>query len=326
MIRDKDMKIENIFPAKGCPVKAHFIFNPVAGGGKARKIYPDLVSHCNAHFGENFSISITKDKGDATAFATEISKNGTPLIISVGGDGTINEVVNGLYKSGKLINPELELGIIDCGSGRGFSQSIGLPDGFSKQFNMILNAQGKLIDLGKCTHTNGNGTKADRLFVSECQIGIGSAVVSEVQDKHKTWGGKVAFGYVALKEVLRSRRYNLNVLYNNTNIKENMVGVVVGNGHSCGGGMKLTPSAKVNDGILDLLVIHDMNIPELIRQFTKIYSGSHIKSGRFTYEQTDNVRIESDLDVMVETDGELLGTLPVEIKVVQKCLKVKCNI
>ena len=69
-----------------------------------------------------------------------------------------------------------------------------------------------------------------------------------------------------------------------------------------------------------------MNIPELIRQFSKIYSGSHIKSGRFTYEQTDRIKIESDPGVTVETDGELLGKLPVEIKVVPKCLKVKCNI
>ena len=326
MIREKDMKVKNILPDKGCPVKAHFIFNPVAGAGKAQKLYPDLISHCNTHFGKNYSISITNDKEDASAIASEISDNGIPLIVCVGGDGTINEVVNGLYKSGKLINPEIELGVIDCGSGRGFSQSIGLPKSFSEQFNLILNARGKLLDLGKCIYTNDNGIKTDRLFVSECQIGIGSAVVSEVQDKHKFWGGKIAFGYVALKEVLKSRKYNLSVQYNNTVIKEKLVGVVIGNGHSCGGGMKLTPSAKVNDGILDLLVIHDMKIPELIRQFSKIYSGSHINSGRITYEQSDNIKIESDLGVMVETDGELLGKLPVEIKVVSKCLKVKCNI
>ena len=318
--------VKKKLPDKGCPVKAHFIFNPVAGGGKAQKIYPDLISKCNAHFGDNYSISITKDKGEATAIATEISKNGSPLIVCVGGDGTINEVVNGLYNSGKLLNPELELGVLDCGSGRGFSQSIGLPGTFSEQFNLILNTQGKLIDIAKCTYTDRNGSKADRYFVSECQIGIGSAVVSEVLAKHKVLGGKVAFGYVALKEVFRSRKYDLKVKYNGINIKETMVGVVVANGHSCGGGMKLTPSAKVNDGVLDLLVMHNMNIPELIQQFIKIYSGSHIKSGHFTYEQTDYVKIESDLDVRVETDGELLGSLPVEVNVVPKCLNVKCNL
>jgi len=90
--------------------------------------------------------------------------------------------------------------------------------------------------------------------------------------------------------------------------------------------MRLTPEAKINDGILDLLIMHNMNIPELIRQFMKIYSGSHIKSDRFTYEQIDYVKIDSEMDVLVETDGELLGTLPVVIKVVPKCLKVKCNI
>mgnify|MGYP001826667536 CR=1 FL=1 len=74
------MMVKNKSLAKGCPVKAHFIFNPVAGGGKAQKIYPDLISKCNAHFGDNYCISITKDKGEATAIATEISKNGTPLI------------------------------------------------------------------------------------------------------------------------------------------------------------------------------------------------------------------------------------------------------
>jgi len=306
--------------------KAHIVFNPVAGGGRTRKIYQELMDQFNARFGDEYRVSITENKGNATAIAAEISKNGTPLIICAGGDGTINEVVNGLFDSGSLINPDVELGIVDCGTGGGFAQSIGLPDSLSEQIDFIFNTDGQLIDLAQCTCLDHNATRVERFFVSECQIGLGSAVVSQVQPKHKIWGGKVAFGYVALKEVFKSRKYPLNVQYNGTNIEEDLVGIVVGNGYSCGGGMKLTPAAKVNDGTLDLLVMHNMNIPELLRQFMNIYSGSHVKSNRFTYEQTDNVKIDSDLDVLVETDGELLGTLPVEIRVVPKCLKVKCNI
>jgi len=306
--------------------KAHIIFNPVAGGGRARKIYPELMAQFKARFGDDYRLSITENKGNATTIASEISKNGIPLIICAGGDGTINEVVNGLFDSGSLINPDIELGIVDCGTGGGFAESIGLPDALSEQIDLIFNTPGKLIDLAQCTCLDNNSSRLERLFVSECQIGLGSAVVSQVQNRHKIWGGKVAFGYVALKEVFKSRKYPMNVHYNGTNIEEELVGIVVGNGHSCGGGMKLTPAAKINDGALDLLVMHNMNIPELIRQFMKIYSGSHIKSDRFTYEQTDYVKIDSEMDVLVETDGELLGTLPVVIKVVPKCLKVKCNI
>jgi len=306
--------------------KAHIIFNPVAGGGKAQKMYPELRAQFKYRIGDDYRIYTTKKQGDAINLAARISSEDIPLIICAGGDGTINEVVNGLFDQEKLINPEIELGIINCGTGSGFAQSLCLPDTLSDQIDLILNAQGKSIDLGHCTFLDKDGAKAARFFVSECQLGIGSAVVSKVNSKHKNWGGKIAFGYITLKEVFKCTKYPMKISYNGTDISGNMIGIVIGNGNACGGGMKLTPSARINDSLLDLLVMHEMNIPELVRQFTKIYSGTHIKSDRFTYVQTSTIRIGSEVDVLVETDGELLGTLPVEIKVIPKSLKVKCNI
>lgn len=306
--------------------KAHIIFNPVAGGGKAQKIYPELRAQLKYRLGESYQIHTTQNHGEAISLAARISEENIPLIICAGGDGTINEVVNGLFDQGKLINPEIELGIINCGTGSGFAQSIGLPDSLSDQIDLILTSRGKSLDLAHCSYLDKNGVMTARFYVSECQLGIGSAVVSQVNSKHKNWGGKMAFGYVTLKEVFKCQKYPMNISYNGTSVSGDMIGIVIGNGNACGGGMKLTPLAKVNDGLLDLLVMHDMNIKELIKQFRNIYSGSHIKSDRFTYVQTDKIRIGSEVDVMVEADGELLGSLPVEVNVVPKCLKVKCNL
>lgn len=307
-------------------IKAHIIFNPVAGSGKAGKINKDLVNLVKSNFGLDFKLSITKNQGDATIIAAQIAKAGTPLIICVGGDGTINEVVNGLFMDGKPLNPNIEIGVVDCGTGRGFAQSIGLPKNLNEQLNIIFNGSCQAIDLAYCTYVTNEGFKTNRFFLSECQLGIGSAVVSSVGLKHKFWGGKIAFGYAALKEIMKSTTYPIQLSFNGTPTEENMIGIVIGNGHSCGGGMKLTPSAVLNDGLLDLLIIHQMSRSTQIKEFINIYSGAHINSNRFTYKRVEKLKVTSNKKVMVEMDGELLGYLPIEVKVIPRCLMVRCNL
>ena len=275
------------------------------------------------HFGKKCRFFETEKQGHATAISRQLACEGAGLIVCAGGDGTINEVVNGLFEDRRLINPHIELGIVDFGSGSGFAQSTGIPQNMDEQVDLIVNAAPTLTDIGLCTFSANGRPSKERYFISECQVGIGSAVVQRTGSKYKILGGKAAFGLAAMMEIIHSRVYELTLEFKNSTLSDQVIGIVIGNGHACGGGMRLTPMATIDDGKLDLLVIHEMDRITQLSEFLKIYSGNHIRSTHFSYHRITGLKITSENDLPVETDGELVGRLPVEIKVIPRVLKIR---
>jgi len=269
----------------------------------------------------------TRQPLDGTNITRKSIMDGAKLIIVVGGDGTVQEAVNGFFKDRKLINPDCELGILNYGTGMGLLQTLNLPLSLEEQLDLIAYSPGSLIDVGCITYYDDKGRKYERLFINECQVGIGGAVVTGVSMKHKYFGGTLAFGSVAVKQALFYKALNLTVEFDGKQIiSGNFIGLVAGNGAFCAGGMRLTPDARPNDGQFDVLLIHDMNIFSRIWNFTKIYSGRHIKSKCFTLRRSKWITVDSKEPALIEADGELLGTVPCEITLLPAVLKVKSNI
>ncbi len=302
----------------------HFILNPAAGGGRAGKLMPKLIPEIEKKYGTDYVLHVTGGTSDATRIAMSAADAGAGLIVAAGGDGTINEVLNGLFRDRAPINPDCELGIIDFGTGRGLAQTLDLPSSHREQLNIIFRSQGFPVDVGLVTFADKTGSLCERLFISECQLGIGSSVACQVNSVHKLFGGKIAFGLSALIQIFlyRANRVTLQIdeEYPDT---EELIGLVIGNGTYCAGGMKLTPGAKPDDGYLDILSIRDMSIPQRILNFPKIYSGNHIFSEHFAIRQNKTIRINSAENLMIEADGELLGTLPCQIEIIPSIIKVK---
>ena len=180
--------------------KINVIFNPTAGGGLANKLRSKILAGIIRRFGNNYTLTETHFVGEATMLSRNAIANGTGLIIAIGGDGTIQEVVNGFFNDGMFINPQCELGIIDCGTGSGLTQSLNLPASLENQIDLICEEKTCAIDVGRIIYCNHESKREPRIFVSECQLGIGSAVVEGVQSKHKRFGGAFAFGSVGLSE------------------------------------------------------------------------------------------------------------------------------
>jgi diacylglycerol kinase (ATP) len=302
----------------------YIIFNPVAGGGKAKKLKGQLVTELKRRFGKNFLLMETSKQGDALNFAHEVAENGAGIIIAVGGDGTINEVVNGLLINRKPVNDQCELGILNCGSGSGLAQTLGLPGSISDQLELICNATAKPMDVGFITYHDKNNRPCERLFVSECQVGIGGSVVSRVGMKLKHFGGKIAFGSVALSHLIHYKASQMFTRYDQQSLEsKRMIGITVGNGIYCAGGMRLTPNAHTDDGLLDVLQIHEMNLLKRFLNFGKVYSGSHIHSNYFSVCQAKEISIDSEHAVWIESDGELLGKTPCKIGILPGAIKVR---
>ena len=297
------------------------IVNPVAGGGSAQRQIPVVRSELKKYIAGDVEILATTRQGEATSLAQNASVGGASLLIAMGGDGTINEVANGLLAAE---NPGCELGIINCGSGGGLAQTLGLPEKLADQLALIFETAAKPLDTGLVQFEDQAGKISTRFFVSECQIGFGGEVVSKVGMKHKKLGGTLAFGTVAVSCLFSYRGNQMTVgLDKQDPISENLLGIVIGNGSHCAGGMQLTPCARPDDGLLDVLRIREMPVLKRVSQFAKVYSGTHIHSSFFTLETARSISIESDIPVWVEMDGELIGKTPCKVEIHHQALRVR---
>lgn len=305
----------------------HAIVNPIAGGGRTGRLIPRLQTEIEKRFGTDCVIHATRQPLEATNITRKSIMTGAKLIIVMGGDGTVQEAVNGFFNDRKLLDPACELGILNFGTGKGLLQTLNLPSSLEEQLDLIAYSSSNLLDVGCVVYKDEKGNKQECFFLNECQVGIGGDVVTEVSMKHKYFGGTLAFGSVAIKQALFYKALNLTVKFDDKQIiSRNLIGVVAGNGAFCAGGMRLTPDARPDDGQFDVLLIHDMNIFNRIWNFTKIYSGKHIKSQYVTLRRSKSLLIDSEKPALIEADGELLGTVPCEISLLPAALKVKSNI
>jgi YegS/Rv2252/BmrU family lipid kinase len=305
----------------------HVIINPVAGGGQAGRLQSWLQSEIADRFGHNYSLFVTRKPSQATTAAREAISTGAELIIIVGGDGTVQEAINGFFEDRKSKNPSCELGIINCGTGGGLAQTLGLPSSPEQQLDVICRQSSSAVDAGVVTFHDCEEKERERFFINECQMGIGGSVVADVKSLHKYFGGTIAFGSVAIMKTLSFKASRVTVqLDKNEPRTEKLIGVVVGNGVYCGGGMKLTPAAKPDDGQFDVLLIHDMYLPTRIWNFPKIYTGSHVDSPHFTIYRSKEIKVDSEDSVLVEADGELLGKVPCSVEMLHAALQIRCNL
>jgi len=304
--------------------KMHVIINPASASGKTGQRQAHILSILERIFGKDYSLCVTTQPLEATSSARKAALAGCSLIIAAGGDGTIQEVVNGLFSGGKPLSPYCSLGIINSGTGQGFAQSLGLPADIESQSESIGNGQTRLIDIGRAIFSNGNGSYVERYFVNECQAGIGGEVVKRIRPGHKKIGGLLAFGVSTLATALNypNRRISVSV-DGGAKTSGRFIGIVAANGNFMAGGMKLAPQAKVEDGLLDILFIHEQTLGERLRNFPKIYSGSHVASPKFSYFKAKSISLASEEDVSLEADGELWGYLPCRIEVLPASLNVR---
>jgi YegS/Rv2252/BmrU family lipid kinase len=303
----------------------HVIANPVAGGGRARRLLPKALEEVGSRVDAHYSLSLTRFPGDAVTAARCAATQGARLVIAIGGDGTIHEVANGLLDGGSPINPDCHLGIVDCGTGHGLAQSLGLPGGLEDQVEVIHQYDGLAMDLGRVTARREDGSTVRRVFASECQVGLGGNVVAGVRRCHKVFGGPLGFGSVALATALRQRACPTTAVFRDGGrVEEPCMGLTIGNGSCCGGGMKLVPDARVDDGRLDVLVIRGMGFWERLLTFPRIYTGRHVRSPQCAVCTTTGVSIETAWPAPVAADGEILGTTPCAIQVLPAAIRVCC--
>jgi diacylglycerol kinase (ATP) len=294
-----------------------FILNPMAGKGSGRKA-DRLLEALLRGFGMKFKAWHTEAPGHATQLARQAT---TSHVVAVGGDGTINEVVNGLAGTDKI------MGIIPTGSGNDFIKSIGVPHAMKKALQVLLNGHVRTIDVGRVqTGRSLDGSMKyapARLFVNGVGIGFDAAVarrVSEITGLR----GTALYLLAVLQTLGRYRAPEFTVRADAERWNRRQLLIAVGNGRCAGGGFYLTPDAKVDDGVLDVTVIEDVPILTVLRLIPGVMAGKPVKNACVSYKKVNELEVTSSEEFNVHADGEIVGreVHGVRLEIVPGALKV----
>jgi diacylglycerol kinase (ATP) len=274
------------------------ILNPAARSDRARNVWDRIESLPRA------LVRPTEAPGDAQRFARQAAEAGIRTVVAAGGDGTINDVVNGLAGS------ETALGILPVGTMNVFAAELGLPNDLEEAWEIIESGYTRSIDLAQAN---------DHYFVQLAGIGFDAQVVERT-----SWNFKKNFGplsYLVSAAQIAAQKPPKIVVEVEGRTREGSF-VLIGNGRFYGAPIKVFKEAKLDDGLLDILILKNVGYLELARFLTGVFTGTHTEFEDVDYFQAPAAQVRSEEEVPVEVDGELMGKLPVDFRIAARKLRV----
>jgi len=306
-------------------LKTQIIVNPESDKGRTAKRWKHIKEALKVFFKE-FKYEFTEKPLQAAEISKTAIKEGSELIIGVGGDGTINEIANGFYEDRKLINPITSLGIVPSGTGCDLSRSLNIPSGLKNALNIIAQAPSSLIDTGRVKFKNHSGEDEERLFLNISDFGIGGEVVKRMnQNRMKRKASSYLKSLISTFITYKNKKLRIKIDGQELENDEYMIGAV-SNGRIFGKGMKIAPGAELDDGLFDVVLIKGMKILEFCLNAWRIYSGTHLSHPKISLVRGKKVEvfpIDDEGDVLIEIDGEQVGKLPATFKIFSKSFFVK---
>lgn len=297
---------------------ARIIVNPVAGAGRTAREWPRIRELLRGH-GLRFEHDQTEAPGHAIELAKEAIKKGYEIIVSVGGDGTIHEVVNGMYHS--TGNGDVSLGIVCTGTGSDYARTFGISRYWEEACRRLTEPTRLKVDLGAIEYSD-SGQRTERVFANFAGMGFDAEIVRRTSLSFKSFGSTLSYLLGIFTTLVSYRNREIKLVIDGEETVQKVCAVVVNNGKYGGGGMFIAPDADPSDGWLDLMVIGDIGKADLIRSLPLIYKGTHGKHGKVHLMKAREVEIHSDLPLDLQADGELLGRLPVRFRVIPAALNL----
>lgn len=292
-------------------VRARLIYNPTSGREEVRRRLPAILQRLERG-GIETSCHATEGEGDATRAASEAARRGFDLVISAGGDGTLNEVVSGLSEHQK----RPALGILPLGTTNDFARAHGIPRLWTDACDLIVRGYTRAVDVGRAD---------DKYFINIAGGGSLTELTYEVPSKLKTMVGQLAYYMKGLEKITRLHPVRMKIAANGMEgaIDEELMLFLIANSNSVAGFDRLAPDASTNDGLFDVLALRKCNLGEFIRIATMVMRGEAVRNDpHFIYFQSDRITVESDDRVQLNLDGEFGGTLPCTFSLLPSHLNV----
>lgn len=293
-----------------------FIVNSIAGRGRAGRKISELLDKLNA-LSIPFEIEVTKAPHHAVELArSAIVDKGFRHLVAVGGDGTLNEVINGIMRSGK--NHEVKLALFPEGGGNDFAKYFHLSPSIHRDVELLVRREFMPIDVGRIN---------DYYFVNSLGIGF-DAVVARHANRIRYINGLPRYTLAVLEALFSLRRYPAEFTLDAVKHQTHMMMLSVGNGRYCGGGYQLTPNARVDDGKLDVCLIKEASLFRLLNIIPKALKGNHVHEPEVEMMRGKELHISSSLDLPVYFDGEIptdLDCRNLTISVVPQAIQLICD-
>ncbi len=292
---------------KKIPYRTAFVINPAAGDGKAGRIGPRLEEVLH-QTGQPYRVYFTLKAGDGTGLAARACDEGAEVVVAVGGDGTLKEVLNGLDLDKNI------LGVIPAGTGNGFIRSLSIPLQWKKAFQGLNHWNPRRIDIGRFNN---------ELFLNSAGIGLDGAVAEAASSRYKRFKGYLAHTFALMDQAPAFNRFKCMVRCNGLQFEDDQTLIaLVANGRYYGGKLCIAPQASVDDGYLDLLLIRKRSIPELIATGVRVAVRKHLSSRAVIKMQGHNFYIRTSRELPLQIDGDVTFTDSFKVAIIPSGLRV----
>lgn len=295
------------------------IINPVSGGKAAPKRWHKIKPLFDAA-PFNYEVIFTEYRDHAALIAKNAVQQGFRRFVILGGDGTANDVINGLCQSG--ISTEMfTVAMIPAGTGNDWVRTIGKPD-FAMIVEDLIRHETMKHDIANVTYVN-DGKEAMRYFINMAGLGFEGAVAKKIYERSSKWqGGKMQYQLAILSTLFVYKHTQLEIKVDGNSSEMQFLSAAIGSGKFNGGGMKQLPAAIFNDGILDLTVIATMSKMKMVISLPKLKTGAHIGMQEVQTFKGKIIEMNSNPPVHMDADGEYLGQTPLRFQVASEQINV----
>ncbi len=290
------------------------ILNPTSGrgmGGQNRAELERLLTAA-ASPSSRWNIVETQAKGHGGTLARRAVEDGAEIVVAAGGDGTLNEVVNGLMEAERG-RRNVTLGLLPMGTGNDFARCIGLGTDLKLAADTLFNGNPHFVDVGQAQ---------GRWFINIAGCGFDAIVAERVNRGFRLLHGTSAYLAAIAHSLLHLKPSNLTLTLDGETRQVRALMCSVANATSYGGGMRVAPDARIDDGLFDICLLAEAGRVEFVRAFPRVFKGTHITHPKVTMLRARTIHIESDPPLPLLIDGEVLGTTPVTFTLLPRALKV----
>ncbi len=297
------------------------IVNQAAGGGKKAKDWPVISQSLEKH-GIQYEPHFTNRRLHASVIARNKVKEGYSKIIVVGGDGTMNEVINGIFAQNRINTTEVMLGMISVGTGNDWARMFNIPSDYEEAVRIIKQQKTFIQDAGLVSYRK-NDKEWKRYFINIAGMGFGARVVersNRMKDKGKS--GPMLYFYNIFLSLLKYKAQSAEIEIDGEIFDRRIFSMNVGIGKYNGGGMIQVPHAIADDGLYSITLIKKMGKLNVLANIKRLYNGSIVNHSKVETYMAKSVQIDGPIRLKVETDGETLGHGPVSFKIIPRSVTV----
>jgi YegS/Rv2252/BmrU family lipid kinase len=302
------------------------IVNPHSQSGALGRHWSDVATRIRRELA--FEEVHTKGPGDATRLARQALESGVERVVAIGGDGTINEVVNGFFADGHPVARDAALGIIPFGTGGDFRKTVHLPTQVDRAARILADDQRQPVDVGRLDFMGRDGVAGTRMFLNVASFGASGVVDRRVNQSRKRLGGRLTFLMATARTTLTYANQRVRLVFDGEiarPVELTMNTVAVANGRYFGGGMFIAPEAELDDGRFDVICLGDLGFTDFLFKARRIYAGTHLEMDKVSHRRAakiDAEAIDPQEAIELDLDGETPGILPATFTLLPRALSL----